>query len=359
MKIEPEYNLDNYVFYDKLSWYSRFNYVVSISMYRFAKTPPILPPIRHKKFFKKLMLTLTELGRTVGINNEKMLEILDAHQKRYIYYKFMAASLSFVIGYIPVLITSLLVGIVVFFIAMALNLNIDSPSFIAFLTTVITTTMYITILYGIRVAGFIVDRRFADTLCIVTSLYLLIELSRDDSLLIPNRQREILTRIRELARTIMVMPYLYESPNNANNLWIRDYFKRIEDRVREFERWVIAPQETTLSDLRKEVNELTHLFISRNHEAASYELPSIPEDTLQSHTNRITSLFGRIIGLAIPGFILSMLYFYPDQINNTGLDKNIVGLISLAWILLTIDASLGLGVVERISGLAKTIRDLK
>ena len=107
------------------------------------------------------------------------------------------------------------------------------------------------------------------------------------------------------------------------------------------------------------MNKLVHILLHRNFEDASYELPALPELVPQSRLGQFTSLLSRIVGIAVPGFILGMLYMYPDRINNTGLDKNIVGLISLAWILLTIDASLGLGVVERISGLAKAIKDLK
>ena len=85
----------------------------------------------------------------------------------------------------------------------------------------------------------------------------------------------------------------------------------------------------------------------------------MPEVVPQGRINQIATMIGRIIGIAVPVFILFLLYYYPDQITNTGLDKNIIGLVAIAWFLLTIDASLGLGVVERISGLAKAIKDLK
>jgi hypothetical protein len=361
MKTEPEYQLDDYIFWDRSNWFDRFGHALTNIMVRFSKTSPLAPSIHYKKdsMLWRKIVTLVAIGKAVGIKDEEKINILNAHQKRHVYYQTVSAVLTFFIMYIPLALSAFLTIFSTIIITNFAHLNTDSIAFkfsMSILLVIITWTVG---LYGIRIASFIADRYFADTLCIMASLDLLIELSRDNSLVVSDMQRSLLFKLRILARNILLLPYCYESPYDANNAWASEYFKVMAGRVREYERWVIAPKENTLSDLRKEINELTHMFISRNFGSVSYELPPVPEIIPQSRQSQFARLIVRFIGVAIPGFILVILYLYPIQVSNTGLDKNIVGLIALAWILLTIDASLGLGVVEKISGLAKAIKDLK
>ena len=82
MKTEPEYQLDEFIFYDRSNWYDRFGYALMNTMYRFSKTTPLTSPIRYKKGFRHWLkiLTLADLGKATGIDEEKI-SLLNFHQR--------------------------------------------------------------------------------------------------------------------------------------------------------------------------------------------------------------------------------------------------------------------------------------
>lgn len=357
MKTGPNYILDEYVFFDKSNWFDRVFYVLLNSVYKFSKMSALAPPIRYRESLKNLKPpNLVELGKAVGIKDADQLITLSFQEKRDVQYRFFAGLTALIIFF------SLGVPLLYIFGDFGrFTLLFDLPTgFSSIISMILIFGIFsAVILYGFRIATFIIDKYYADTLCLVSSIFLLIELSRENALIQPNMVRSLLFRLRVLARNILLLVYYYESPSVKNNAWIRDFFMKMEMRVREYERWVIAPDKNTLRNLRSEINKLTKLFLDRNYEKVSYELPEVTIASPQDQRNKLPAFINRIIGIAVPGLFLGLLYFYPDQIDNIGLDRNIVGLISISWLLLTVDASLGLGITDRVSNFAKAIRDLK
>jgi hypothetical protein len=49
----------------------------------------------------------------------------------------------------------------------------------------------------------------------------------------------------------------------------------------------------------------------------------------------------------------------PELFPNVSVDKNVLGLIFIAWLLLTLDAVLKLGVVGQLTSIAKGIKELR
>ena len=66
----------------------------------------------------------------------------------------------------------------------------------------------------------------------------------------------------------------------------------------------------------------------------------------------------KLLATLFPLVLLILMYFLPSQFEFLGIEKRVVALISLAWLLLAIDANLKLGVVDRVSSLAKAFKDL-
>ena len=65
-----------------------------------------------------------------------------------------------------------------------------------------------------------------------------------------------------------------------------------------------------------------------------------------------------MVGIIVPLVGLGLVVWQPNLLESLGVDKNVVSLIFIAWLLLAIDASLKLGIVAGITELAKGIKTL-
>lgn len=111
----------------------------------------------------------------------------------------------------------------------------------------------------------IIDKCYADTLCVLMTIFLLLELSREDILLCSDRHESLSVKIDYLARLTLLLDPCFSSASGNTQLWSRKHFRQLELYMREREHRVIAPVSTTLSDLRKEFGALAMIYIRGNY----------------------------------------------------------------------------------------------
>ena len=313
---------------------------------------PVYPRLRHKGKFRLLKrASYNELGRAISFD-DKTNTYIPFHKKRLALYDFLQ-----VFAYIFVF---LILAIFLFF-AIAISfaaLNVSFTSQGVLENSILFVLLIIIAIFALRIAVIFVDKHYADTLSAISSIYLLIELEQDDVITDPEKRRELLNRVRILERNIQLLPLCFSSGSSQNDLWIYSYFKKIENYVREREKWVVAPTEKTLKTLREDFSTLADIMISGNYgEFISKEKEKEPGQSL-TVSPKYTSLL-RLLATILPFILLIAIFVFPNAINALGIDNNIVALFLLAWLLLAIDSSLRLGILDKATTIIKTIRELR
>jgi hypothetical protein len=79
----------------------------------------------------------------------------------------------------------------------------------------------------------------------------------------------------------------------------------------------------------------------------------------ETEANRRVGRLQLIMGPTIPGALLIIIGVYPDFANSIGIETKALFLIFVTWFILALDASLGLGVIEKVVKTAKELRELK
>lgn len=209
-----------------------------------------------------------------------------------------------------------------------------------------------------RVAAILLDRRFADSLILVSSLYLVIDLQRHNNLSDPVSKRDILFRIRVLRRNVLLLTQTFADTTVGDNQESVNQLRSIEAYIREREDWVITPKKNTLELLRKDFEKLAILLINGQYGEFKSTTKDDPNKVV-SPPLTFTDKLLRTIGFVLPYLLLLVLYLQPEYIKNIGVDINTAFLVAISWILLTIDVGLKLGLVAQFTGLVKTVRELR
>jgi hypothetical protein len=388
---EP-FNLEQYKFLDEAHWLFRWYLMGMIKLLVFMGVTPVLIPVTFKKKWYKSP-TFKDLGKAIGLD-ETSLNLLAYHQRRV----WMRAVLIFIVYFF---IVSLLITLFIFLVGYAIEYLasagwgknpfeyierikeflfgymivyfkstrwegyfLNLVEFISYLLTVIVIlAMYLAFLMlsviCLRVTAILTDKYFADTLCVLTVLYLVIELSRDDTLTRPGRRKEILHRINFLARNTLLMPLRYASKSRDNQNWVHKHFKNMELYIRERERWAIAPKETTLSKLRADFYKLVPVYLTGSYGDFDWMEERAPKEVVLTRRQRFVAAFPRMMGFLLPILIMGYFLWRPAQAEAMGLKGSVIAIILISWVLLTIDTVLRLGVVASLVNLAKGIKDLK
>ena len=315
---------------------------------------PVYPRLRHKGKFRLLKrASYNELGRAISFD-DKTNTFIPFHKKRLALYDFLQ-----VFAYIFVF---LILAIFLFF-AMAISfaaLNVSFTSQGVLENSLLFGLLIIIAVFALRIAVIFVDKHYADTLSAISSIYLLIELAQDDVITDPEKRRELLNRVRILERNIQLLPLCFSSGSSQNDLWIYSYFKKIENYVREREKWVVASTEKTLKTLREDFSTLAEIMVSGNYGEfipKEQERDEEPDQNLPT-SPKYTSLL-RLLATILPFILLIAIFIFPNAINALGIDNNIVALFLLAWLLLAIDSSLRLGILDNATTIIKTLRELR
>lgn len=312
-------------------------------------TTPPWPPVRHKRFRLKSLPTLTELCHTIGYSDKSAREIFSFHERR--------------LWRRGIVITVLLLILIAAALYLSINLfNLvlphDSRDPFSILGAVITFITYF-LLVGVfvRLAFIIADKHFADSLCLMTIVYLLIELQRTDILTRPDLRVDLRHRIDLLARNTLLLHLRFSSRNEVVQCWAHKHFKNMEVHIRERERWVIAPIEGTRSELERDFRSLFPIYLGGRYGDFQWS-GSVAGDELPMLTwkQRVVRAIPKATGLLLPIILLGVLLKSETQF---GLETNVITPLLLAWILLTVDSILSLGIAANFTNLVKGIKELK
>lgn len=316
---------------------------------------PIIPPYNYKGirgWFK--ILKADEVGRTIRVEPKIIEEGFEVHKDRLKLYDALSNVSYFIFAFI--------MGVVLFIFIVYVNFQAQSSA----LKSLITGSFsFISLVIGIlsailaaKVVGILLDRLFADSLILPSSLYLVIDLKQYDDLSNPDFRRNVLERIRTLRRNTLLLSQTFTN-NLEHNQEAVMQLRSIEAYIREREGWVITPKKNTLSLLRNDFDKLALILISGQYGEFKSKAKRKPTEIAPSTPLSFADKVLGVIFTVFPYVLLAMLYFVPDYISNIGIDTNVAFLISIAWILLTIDARLKLGLVDRVTGLAKTMKELR
>lgn len=318
-------------------------------------TIPPNPPYRYKRLLMRLMhaLKFDRIGKEIRVEPEIIETYLKAHATRLRTYDRLSTNiyygLAFVI-FIPIYIYFNYLGNQVNSILLSLLLRSTS-----FLFQLVVGGF--AALLSIKIVGVLLDKRYADSLVMLSSLYLIIDLNQPDELINPEFKRRILERIHILRKNIILLSQTFTDVNSGGNQEAIARLKDIEGYISEREGWVITPKKNTLGLLRKDFDKLAMLLISGQYGEFKSKVKSKKVETVSvplTFTDKVLHL----IFFLFPYILLLILYFKPEYIVNLGLNITTVFLVCIAWILITIDARLKLGFVERVTGLAKTMKEL-
>lgn len=311
----------------------------------------INPPLRYKAFFRVRgrHVSYKILGSEISFDDTEINVSTLQHVKRLKLYNAISGFIYFAIVFFG-----------------ALGVSMIGPYFNSFSTRVIYNVSIfflgtINAILAARVAVFLVDRHFADTLAAISGIYLLIALKNEKPISDPYRKRTLLGHLRSLRKKLVLLSTTFVDHQLENDDQLSAHFKRMEDFVSERERRLIISSTTTLEDFRREFPDFIKILITGHYGTFSAEQSD--SNLVQAVPSRRESSFMikmlRFLAAIFPFTILGVLFFLPETIVRLGLDTNIILLISIAWILLVIDASLKLGIVDRATSLLKTMKDLR
>ena len=313
------------------------------------------PPYEYKgikKWFS--ILRFDQIGKTIRIEPQTIEEEFLVHNERLKLYNSLSTIIFFAVA---IVMTILITGTFIF-----TSVTIQSAP----LKTLVTGSF--NVLSGIlgillavlsaRIASLLLDKGFADSLILASSLYLVIDLQKYDKLSNPDFKRSILERIRILIRNIILLSQTFVDSNLEGNKEAISQLRSIEAFIHERENWVITPKKNSLELLRKDFDKLALILISGQYGEFKSKKKIMVREVAPTPPTFTDKILQAIFFLFPYGLIL-VLYFKPEFISNLGLNYTTVFLVIIAWILLTIDIRLKLGFVERVAGLAKTMKELR
>ncbi|MCC6298720.1 MAG: hypothetical protein IT314_05450 [Anaerolineales bacterium] len=311
--------------------------------------PRVLPKRWKDAFSTPRLIDIAKaLGVSSGAAERQILEHQKRLSARLVSYSLFAIPLIFALIFIPffaLLIAFPMNGISIFFsVPFFLSMGVPFEVFL------------------LKAIFILFDKYYADSLCVQASLGVLVELARPQALNNPSRKRYLLFYISEAARYTLLLPLCFRSSSRRVNEKIQNHFHKIERFIREQERRAIMPESDSIMELQKNFLQLTHLFISGNY--GEFEWQEEEEITLSSvETHRkwyqhVFSFLGKTVGLGIPLTGLYFTFAKPSIFSWLPFDVNTVSLVALAWLFLSIDSILQLGLTAKVVATAKEIKDL-
>ncbi len=330
-----------------------WSYRSSFWLVRLARTN-ILPRVIPKKWRDSFSTPprLIDIAKALGLSSIEFEQHLRGHQKRL--SKRLGAYLLIVIPLLILLFLIPFIMVLIFFQTKGLSTILLYPFFLVFAVPIE--------LILIRATLVLLDKDYADSLCVQASLGVLVELARPHVLNDSSQKRYLLVYINEVARYALLLPLCFRSSSEAANASIRNHFHRIEQFIRAQEVMAIIPESNTLRDLQSNFLKLTQLFNSGKYgdfewQGEEEKVQSTVEVPLKWHQN-FASWAGKIVGLGIPLVGLYFTFAEPTAIAGLPIDEKTVTLIALAWMFLSIDSIFQLGITAKIVTTAKEIKDL-
>jgi len=310
----------------------------------FSVAPP--QPIRRKGGWSwKWQITspsLEDLGSSLGFKG-CMLGSLSFHDRRCKLWHVLALCITLIVviglmifSYLEIWMTTHAIGLRIVFV-------------ISFIIVLAMTSRFVSKALAMY---------FIDSLCVSAILYVMCDLQRDDILTHSDFKIMLLYRIDYLAELTIGLTSRY-APHSDNKSWVRDLFGQMQLYVRERERWVIAPTDNILIDLKQDFYQLASYYITGNYGAFTPQslFPSSADSEFNWKQSLITGVV-RFVGIIIPLGLMGVYLWNPAFFSFVHTDSDIVALIFMVWLLLSIDTTMNLGVVAKLARIAKTVKDL-
>jgi hypothetical protein len=298
--------------------------------------------------------SLKDLGAVLGMDleDELVVQLIEQHEKRFRTYRLVHTLFSW-LGYF--LFAGIAFGLLAYLAIFLLEIEAE-PGF--FLTSLVILLAYVSFKSASRVVSIVFDRYYADTLSFIAGLYLLANLARRNSLLRSGERGRILKRIRALRRYLNLLPYQFGLNDPEPHGWAGRQFRRMEAFVEAKENQIIAPTTNSQAEIFAELRTLVEILLTGRYGEFTYEGPSGEEPVpAPGRPARFAGAL-KLLGFITPLFLVLAVFLFPEQLSFLGIERNVISYISLAWLLLAIDANLKLGIVQGLSNLAKTIKDL-
>jgi len=215
--------------------------------------------------------------------------------------------------------------------------------------------LFMIIRLGILISG----KKYASTLCLLACIYIVLELQQDDILSINRIKIRLINRVDFLAKYIPLVGMNISHNDPSMREWTLQYFKTMQNYVRQLERRIIAPKSDTLQSLRKDFYTMAGILLYGKYAEMDW-VALTSEDQVKQKTSvqQLGSTVQRFIGIGLPIFLLYVVIFHPEIMIPTGIGFDKISIIAIAWFLIAIDANLRLGVIDRILEIAKAIKEL-
>jgi len=353
MKPQVETDSRAFIFLEESPWHIRLLVWITTPFYKVMGILPLISPMVTKPGAKVPREFLAKFASMIGIDDEASRKNLYIHQRQYLKYTYVVL--------IPAVFLALAIVVLLvtlFFPDFPLegwNISLSTT-----LTWVLFASINITAFSIIfRMEQTIADKYFADTLAVVSCLSLLQELLHEDVLAYSSRRQKLTMRLNDLSRALILLAYRFPSSSSETDQKIYQHFKNMERFVREREYWVVAPRIDTLVSLRRDFLDLLRILISGRYGEFQSSSVESQDPFKVSSGNKFFSFLVSLFGIVVPVIILYVIYINPEKVATLGIDGNTITLIAVAWLLLSIDAAFKLGIVDRISSLARTFRELQ
>lgn len=310
-----------------------------------------LCPVAHRGQTSDVSTPLDVIGRAMGFRDDRSQRLLRHHEERW------RAN----VGPVKLILEFLLITLTVPALdlvpappsgSLALKIGIWTLSLLAQFTLMIALVVIVR-----RLAAVLLDRHFAESICAIRSLYLLVDLYREDVLARADHRRQLVTRFDELAHATRLLALRYGSSDRAMREKVQRHFREITHYIAERRTWAVTPVATTLDDLKRDMRELTRIFITGSYGEIPWPAAEAAAGTPVPAWKTAVRRMGRTMALLAPFVALGYLLVSPQAQQayaGTG-----VLVILVSWAVISADTALELGFVTSVVGLAKSIKELK
>jgi hypothetical protein len=124
----------------------------------------------------------------------------------------------------------------------------------AYLLYILSLIISLSVIFilGSKIAALPSDKKYAESLSIWIAVCLIIDLQRNDPLGTKERRNRVLKRAHDLRHCLLLLSLNYIGRDDENRIWSKNHFRQMERYVHERERWIIAPMESTVDDLKRD-----------------------------------------------------------------------------------------------------------
>jgi hypothetical protein len=315
-----------------------------------------------RNFFGRNSAILTPMGHSFGFTEERMQYVLSYHDWRHERWSTVTSIIAFLL-YLIVIPLGLIAVVLPLAVYSVLNPTfLSSPSYSIIRPPLLTFTFLLSLTILSRLTFRIVNRRYAETLCIREALFILTDLNEDDVLLRSDKKDILLRRLHSLATLTLLIATRYRVAHANTRKHVEHHFQEIAEYVREHEPWIHTPIETTLNDLRRDFHQLATMYVLGNYGQFTWR-HTFPEPETGSAARRtqivlLLRTLARFTVLTLPLLLMGLYLGNSSLFPWLEIDAGVVGLVFLAWLLLTLDSTFKLGVVSELVGFAKGIKEL-